>query len=126
MEAAMKNAPREAPVAAGPAIRFEAAELPMILKNSAVGDKHLIETMTGGVAVFDYDGDGWPDIYVANGAAIPSLAKSRPAYSNRLFRNNHDGTFTDVTAKAGVWRATATRWASPWATSTTMVTRICS
>src|SRR5581483_10240208 len=55
-----------------------------------------------GVALLDYDGDGWLDIYLVNGAAIPSLQKESPAYWNRLFRNNHDGTFTDVTERAGV------------------------
>ena len=102
VEAAMKNAPRAAQRAPAPGIHFEASELPAILKNSAAGEKHLIETMTGGVAVFDYDGDGWPDIYVVNGAAIPSLEKTDSSYHNRLFRNNRDGAFTDVTAGAGV------------------------
>lgn len=51
--------------------------------------------MTGGVAVFDYNNDGFVDIFFTNGAAIPSLEKSDSSYSNRLFRNNGDGTFTD-------------------------------
>ena len=58
--------------------------------------------MVAGVALLDYDGDGYLDVYVVNGAAIPSLTKDSPAYWNRLFHNNHDGTFTDVTEKAGV------------------------
>jgi hypothetical protein len=58
--------------------------------------------MVAGVALLDYDGDGYLDIYLVNGAAIPSLQKETPAYWNRLFHNNHDGTFTDVTEKAGV------------------------
>jgi hypothetical protein len=82
--------------------RFSRIELPMIVKNGAAGEKHQIETMIAGVAVLDYDGDGWPDIYVANGALIPSLDKADPSFFNRLFRNNHDGSFTDVTRKAGV------------------------
>jgi tetratricopeptide (TPR) repeat protein len=102
VETAVKNVPRVAQRTAGASIHFDVSELPMILKNSAAGDKRLIETMTGGVAIFDYDGDGWPDIYVVNGAAIPSLKKTDASYYNRLFHNNHDGTFTDVTAKAGV------------------------
>ena len=50
--------------------------------------------------MFDYDNDGWPDIYVANGARLPSLDKAT-GFENRLFRNNRDGTFGDVTAQAG-------------------------
>ena len=60
--------------------------------------------MVAGVALLDYDGDGWLDIYLVNGAAIPSLQKESPAYWNRLYRNNHDGTFTDVTEQAGCSR----------------------
>jgi enediyne biosynthesis protein E4 len=73
-----------------------------ITTNSATPEKHQIETMPGGVALLDYDGDGYLDIYLVNGAAIPSLTKESSAYWNRLFHNNHDGTFTDVTEKAGV------------------------
>jgi hypothetical protein len=80
-----------------------------ISRNSATPDKYLIETMTGGVAIFDYDNDGWPDVFFVNGASIhpgqrddETLDKSSPEFWNRLFRNNHDGTFTDVTEKAGV------------------------
>ncbi|MBV8867433.1 MAG: CRTAC1 family protein [Acidobacteriaceae bacterium] len=65
--------------------------------------------MTGGVALVDYDNDGFLDIFVVNGARIrPGQAdneppdKSAPEYWNRLYHNNHDGTFTDVTEKAGV------------------------
>lgn len=83
-------------------VRFEEKALPMILKNGASGSKYLPETMTGGVAVFDYNNDGWPDIYFVNGAALPSRKKTDPSYWNRLFRNNGDGTFTDVTEVAGV------------------------
>jgi hypothetical protein len=74
----------------------------MVVKNGASGEQHQIETMLAGVAVLDYDNDGWPDIFVANGGSIPSLQKTDSTHRNRLFRNNQDGTFTDVTAKAGV------------------------
>ncbi len=69
---------------------------------SPTPNKNQIETMVSGVALLDYDGDGYLDVYLVNGAAIPSLKKESPAFWNRLFHNNHDGTFTDVTEKAGV------------------------
>jgi hypothetical protein len=71
-------------------------------QHSPTPRKHLIEQMPGGVAVFDYDNDGKPDIYFTNGAAIPSLEKSAPKYQNRLFRNLGAWKFEDVTVKAGV------------------------
>ena len=58
--------------------------------------------MVAGVALFDYDNDGYLDIYCVNGADDPFAQKNSPKYWNRLFHNNHDGTFTDVTEKAGV------------------------
>jgi len=73
-----------------------------VLDNGATPEKHQIETMIAGVAVFDYNNDGLLDIYFANGAAIPGLDKSNPRYYNRLYRNNGDGTFTDVTDAAGL------------------------
>ena len=72
------------------------------LANAAAGNYHQIELMPGGVAVLDYNDDGCMDIYFTNGAAQPSLQKSAPEYRNRLFRNNCNMTFTDVTEKAGV------------------------
>jgi enediyne biosynthesis protein E4 len=72
------------------------------LKNSVSSQRYSIETMLGGVAVFDYNNDGLLDIFFTNGAAIPSLEKSDSSYWNRLFRNNGDGTFTDITEQAGV------------------------
>ncbi len=64
--------------------------------------KHQPETMVAGVALLDYDDDGRLDIYAVNGAPIPGLVKTGPEYGNRLFHQNPDGTFTDVTEKAGV------------------------
>lgn len=58
--------------------------------------------MAGGVAVFDYNKDGRPDIFFTNGANIETLKKDSPKYSNRLFRNDGKGVFTDVTKKAGL------------------------
>lgn len=72
------------------------------LKNSISPQRYSIETMLGGVAVFDYNNDGLLDVFFTNGAAIPSLEKSDLSYWNRLYRNNGDGTFTDVTVHAGV------------------------
>src|SRR5580693_775371 len=101
--AALAHAPAATIAVSAPSpVRFEAKALSMIVKNGATGTKYLPETMTGGVAAFDYDNDGWPDIYVVNGAALPSGKKTDPSFWNRLFRNNRDGTFTDVTERAGV------------------------
>ncbi len=72
------------------------------LKNSVSPQRYSIETMLGGVAVFDHNNDGLLDIFFTNGAAIPSLEKADSSYWNRLYRNNGDGTFTDVTEQAGV------------------------
>ncbi len=79
-----------------------AAGLDFMLRNGASGHKYQVEMVLGGLAVIDFDGDGWPDLFCTNGAELPSLVKSGPAYWNRLYRNNRDGTFSDVTAKAGV------------------------
>src|SRR5204863_957285 len=73
-----------------------------VVRNSPTPEKHQIETMTSGVAVLDYNNDGYLDIYFVNGATSPQLEKAGAAYSNRLFRNNGNGTFTDVTVQAGV------------------------
>jgi len=64
--------------------------------------KIIIDTPGSGVALLDYDNDGWLDIYLLNGSTIPALKGKEPAPHAMLFHNNHDGTFTDVTEKAGV------------------------
>jgi enediyne biosynthesis protein E4 len=86
-----------------------ASGLKFLHRNSATPSKFLIETMTGGVALFDYDNDGWLDVFFVNGAKLKenqsdgeALEKTGPEFWNRLFRNNHDGTFADVTTKAGL------------------------
>jgi hypothetical protein len=68
--------------------------------------KYIIETTGTGVAIFDYDNDGWPDIFIVNGTTLDLLDKGKTPTSH-LYRNNHDGTFTDVTEKAGL---THTGW----------------
>lgn len=63
--------------------------------------KYIIETTGSGVAILDYDNDGWPDIFLVNGTSLDEkIAKTNP--SSHLFHNNHDGTFTDVTRAAGL------------------------
>lgn len=79
-----------------------AAGLDFVLRNGAQGRKYQVETLPGGLAVIDFDGDGWPDLFCTNGATLPDLSKTGPEYWNRLYRNNRDGTFSDVTAKAGL------------------------
>jgi enediyne biosynthesis protein E4 len=88
--------------ASGPAIRFELKTLPFRLENSETPARNVPETMAGGVAVFDYNRDGRPDIFFTNGADIATLEKNAPKYRNRLFRNDGDGKFSDVTETAGL------------------------
>ena len=89
-----------------PPIRFEdiaeRAGVHFVVENSPTPEKHQPETMPAGVALFDYDGDGLLDIYLVNGAEMPSLVKTGPKYYNRLYHNNGNGTFTDVTEHARV------------------------
>jgi hypothetical protein len=68
---------------------------------SSPAKKYIVESMSGGVALIDYDRDGWPDIYFTNAPGIDMALAGHKARS-ALFHNNHDGTFTDVTEKAGV------------------------
>jgi len=62
----------------------------------------IIEVPGSGVALLDYDNDGWLDIYLLNGSTVAAFKGQEPAPKAMLLHNNHDGTFTDVTAKAGV------------------------
>jgi hypothetical protein len=84
-------------------IRFEPAGtgIDFVLENSPTPDKHMVETMPGGLAIFDYNNDGRPDLFFANGASLPSLRKETK-YANRLYRNEGGWNFRDVTAEAGL------------------------
>src|SRR6201997_3200645 len=73
-------------------------------RNSPTPQKYLIETMGGGVALLDYNNDGLLDIFLVNSGKLTrpmpapeDFSRHDPIYWNRLFRQNHDGTFTDVT-----------------------------
>jgi hypothetical protein len=86
-----------------------AVKLEFKQENSATSNKYLVETMGGGVALLDYDNDGRLDIFFANGAKIDNPMpegklpdKSDPKFWNRLYHQQPDGTFTDVTEKAGL------------------------
>ena len=87
-----------------PSIRFEdvtsAAKIHFVHNNGVFGKKWLPETMGPGVAFLDYDNDGWQDILFVNGSDWPGHVRRHTTLA--LYHNNHDGTFTDVTAKAGL------------------------
>jgi hypothetical protein len=79
------------------------SHLDSFLHHSGTPQKKFIpETLGSGVGILDYDNDGWPDIYFVNGGSFDSVKGKAPAPAAALFHNNHDGTFTDVTTKAGV------------------------
>ena len=71
--------------------------------NGASADKHLVETMGSGGLFFDYDGDGWPDIFIVDGGSIADPAVDRRA-RHRLYHNRGNGTFEDVTDRSGIRR----------------------
>ena len=76
-------------------------------RNVYGGDAHkefIIETTGNGAIIFDYDNDGWPDIYLANGSTVEGFTNDK-APTGHLYHNNHDGTFTDVTSRAGLVRS---------------------
>ena len=83
-------------------VHFTYQPIDFRLESSETPQHHAPETMAGGVALFDYNNDGYLDIYFTNGADITTLKKSAPKYSNRLFENDGRGNFKDVTAKAGL------------------------
>ena len=76
------------------------AGIHFVHNNGAFGKKYLPETLGPGVAFIDYDNDGWPDIFLVNGMDWPGHGDKHS--TPKLYHNNHDGTFTDVTHKAGL------------------------
>lgn len=80
----------------------KAAGVSFTYQNSPTPEKYFVESAPGGLAVFDYNNDGRPDIFFTNGAPTPGLVKNAPSYSNRLYRNDGGLHFTDVTSAAGV------------------------
>jgi len=100
-------------VAPGPEVQFtditRSAKIDFKHENSATSNKYLLETMGGGVALLDFDNDVRLDIFFTNGATIGdpmpeawSLTSPIAGFWNRLYHQNADGTFTDVTEKAGL------------------------
>ncbi len=93
-------------VKTGPVVFEDIAEKSGLAKfHNTMGSRRkdfIVETPGSGVALLDYDNDGWLDIYMVNGSTFEAEAGKAPAPKAALYRNNHDGTFTDVTAKAGV------------------------
>jgi hypothetical protein len=71
-------------------------------RSGGLEKRYIPETASGGVALFDYDNDGWLDVYLVNGSTFEALRGKAKAPRSALFRNNRDGTFADVTDKAGV------------------------
>ena len=90
----------------GSPIRFENRQaqsgVRFTLQNGTNSDKPIVDSVLGGVAVIDYDKDGFLDLFFTNGASLPGMSKDGATFQNRLYHNNHDGTFTDVTQQAGV------------------------
>src|SRR6476660_6755177 len=70
-------------------------------ENGASPQKYLPETMSAGALIFDYDNDGWPDIFLVNGGSFVDRTAAAAA-RHRLYHNNRDGTFTDTTAASGI------------------------
>ena len=84
-------------------IRFVFQPIDFKLDSSETRERHAPETMAGGVAVFDFNNDGKLDLFFTNGADIQTLRKTSAKYYNRLFQNDGQGHFTDVTEKAGLF-----------------------
>jgi len=90
----------ETPIAHFTDVAAKAGLTTPVVFGGEIAKKYIIETTGTGVAVFDYDNDGWPDIFVVNGTKLEGFPSAK-APTSHLYHNNHDGTFIDVTAKAG-------------------------
>jgi hypothetical protein len=107
---AISQTPKPSPE---PQFKFTPAHgIDFVLRNSPTSRKYLIETMPGGVALLDYNNDGLLDIFLVNAGRVADPLRSPanfdrhdPSYWNRLYRQNKDGTFTDVTVQAGLQNA---------------------
>jgi enediyne biosynthesis protein E4 len=95
----MRAAPRAAPFSQFTDVAAQAGLTQPIIYGTPGKATYIDESMGGGCAFFDYDNDGWMDIFIAGGRRLDGTP---PGSGNRLYRNNRDGTFTDVTAKAGL------------------------
>jgi tetratricopeptide (TPR) repeat protein len=96
-------APQSRPPSSAQPVRFVRKDsIPFRLEHFPTAQKHLISTMAGGLAAFDFDNDGRLDLFFANGAEIPSLKKTGVRYWNRLYRNLGDWQFEDVTEIQGL------------------------
>jgi hypothetical protein len=80
----------------------EAAGIDFRLVSGSPEKRYILESMTGGVALFDYNNDGWLDIYLVNGSTMEAEKSGQNPASDRLYRNNKDGKFIDVTTEAGL------------------------
>jgi hypothetical protein len=104
-QTAAKTPPGSGP-SASPKVNFSdiAQQAGLTAKTEAGGEKskkYIIETTGSGVAAIDFDNDGWPDVFLVNGSSLEGFPSGQEPTSH-LYRNNHDGTFSDVTQKAGV------------------------
>jgi hypothetical protein len=88
---------------------FRSVSLPFQHRHSATTQKYLVETMGGGVALLDYDSDGRLDVFLVNGGKLDdparspvNFARNDPAFANRLYRQEANGSFVDVTARSGL------------------------
>lgn len=109
-------------------IRFEnrqpQSQIDFVLNNGTTAEKHMIDSILGGVACFDLDGDEFLDIFFTNGGRIPSIRKDNESFHNRLYRNNQNGQFTNVTEYAKL-SGKGYRWELLRVILTTMVGATC-